>query len=95
MLVTNATSRLSADLHALGLAGFFHAVVNSSEVGVAKPDARIFQVALDYAGIAAGRALFVDDTKANVAAATALGIASHQFTGHESLRAFLRREGVA
>ena len=51
VLVTNATSRLSCDLQALGLTGLFHAVVNSSELGVAKPDARIFEVALDRADL--------------------------------------------
>jgi len=95
VLVTNATSRLGADLQTLGLAGLFHAVVNSSEVGVAKPAARIFQVALDRAGVPAAQALFVDDTEANVLAASALGITSHRFTGDEALRSFLRGHGLA
>jgi putative hydrolase of the HAD superfamily len=89
VLVTNATSRLTADLRALGLIHLFHAVVNSSEVGVAKPEARIFRLALERAGVGAEQALFVDDTQANVEAAETLGILSHRFTAQEPLRSFL------
>ncbi len=44
-LATNATDRLPADLTALGLAGEFDAVVNSSELGTAKPAREFFAVA--------------------------------------------------
>jgi HAD superfamily hydrolase (TIGR01509 family) len=56
-----------ADLAALGLMERFHAVVNSCEVGFAKPGARIYRAALTSAAAAAERALCVDDTPANVA----------------------------
>ena len=90
ILVTNATSRLRADLAALGLSGLFRAVVNSSEVGFAKPDPRIFQIALERAGVRAAQALFVDDSAMNVDSAAALGIRSHLFTAQAPLRQFLR-----
>lgn len=52
-----------------------HAIVDSSEEGVRKPDARIFEIALArLGGIDPGRAIFVDDYPANVAAAEALGM---------------------
>jgi putative hydrolase of the HAD superfamily len=52
-----------------------HHVVDSSEVGVRKPDARIFEIALErLGGIDPARAIFVDDFEANVAAAQALGM---------------------
>jgi len=52
-----------------------HQVVDSSEVGVRKPDARIFGIALErLGGIDPARAIFVDDFEANVAAAQALGM---------------------
>lgn len=79
VLVTNATDRLDADLRALGIAGDVDAVVNSSTVGVAKPDPRLLQVALAAGGASASRSLFVDDTAAHVAAAEALGLAGHVF----------------
>ncbi|MBW2426645.1 MAG: HAD family phosphatase [Deltaproteobacteria bacterium] len=52
-----------------------HEIVDSSEIGIRKPDPRIFQHALEIlGGIAPERALFVDDYPANVEAAEALGI---------------------
>ena len=94
VLVTNATSRLPRDLLALGLSEHFHAVVNSSQVGVAKPNKGIFGVALERSGATPAQALFIDDTAANVEAASLLGILSHAFDGHKGMSAFLRQAGV-
>jgi len=43
-------------------------------MGVAKPDPRIFTMALDEVGCAASKTIFVDDKRRNVDAATALGM---------------------
>jgi putative hydrolase of the HAD superfamily len=94
ILATNATSRLSRDLHRLGLANRFYVVANSSELGVAKPSAAYFEGALHRANAQACEALFVDDSIANVRAALAAGIVAHHFTGHEALSSFLREAGV-
>ena len=52
-----------------------HAIVDSSEVGIRKPDRRIYEHALEQlGGIDPSRAVFVDDFPANVAAAEALGM---------------------
>ena len=94
VLVTNATSRLPRDLAALGIAERFHAVVNSSEIGFAKPASAFYRVVLERAGVAAEHALFIDDSIANVQAATALGMQGHHFTGHHEMQAFLHSVGV-
>jgi putative hydrolase of the HAD superfamily len=94
VLVTNATSRLPHDLLALGLSERFYAVVNSSQVGVAKPSKEIFGVALERSGATPAQALFIDDTVANVESASSLGILSHVFIGHHGMSAFLRQAGV-
>lgn len=50
------------------------AIVDSSEIGIRKPDPRIFEHALEtLGGIDPRRAIFVDDFEANVLAAEALG----------------------
>jgi putative hydrolase of the HAD superfamily len=90
VLVTNATSRLRSDLQSLGLSNSFHAIVNSSEVGHAKPDSEIFLAALQVAGSQPEHALFVDDSQSNVQSAASLGILAHHFTGHIALADFLR-----
>src|SRR5512142_1175161 len=61
VLVSNATTRLEADLAELGLARAVDLVVNSARVGAAKPDRRIYLAAARAAGAPAGRCLFVDD----------------------------------
>jgi putative hydrolase of the HAD superfamily len=53
----------------------FDFVVDSSDVGIRKPDPRIFQIAVDRLdGIAADRAVFLDDYQANVDAARDFGL---------------------
>lgn len=53
----------------------FDVVIDSSEVGMRKPDRRIYELALErLGGIAPGRAAFLDDFEGNVAAAEALGL---------------------
>jgi putative hydrolase of the HAD superfamily len=52
----------------------FDAIVLSSDVGVCKPDPRIFHRALAQLGVAASETLFVDDRERNVNGARALGI---------------------
>ncbi|WP_327090813.1 HAD-IA family hydrolase [Nonomuraea sp. NBC_01738] len=52
----------------------FDAVVSSAKVGVAKPDARIYEIAAETAGAEPGRCLFIDDRLDNVEAARALGM---------------------
>ena len=52
----------------------FHCVIDSSEVGVRKPDPRIFELALDRLGVPAARAVFLDDYAGNVAAARRIGM---------------------
>ena len=51
-----------------------HAIVDSSEIGIRKPDPRIYEHALaTLGGIDPARAIFVDDLEANVFAAESLG----------------------
>jgi putative hydrolase of the HAD superfamily len=57
----------------------FHGLILSYEVGAAKPDAAIFKLALERAGVKPDEALFVDDQLANVEAAREIGIHAIQF----------------
>jgi epoxide hydrolase-like predicted phosphatase len=53
----------------------FDAVIDSSAVGVRKPDPRIYRMALDaLGGVAPEAAVLVDDAVGNIAAAKAIGI---------------------
>ncbi|MEU1022060.1 HAD family phosphatase [Streptomyces sp. NPDC005904] len=92
LLVTNATPWLADDLALLGLtgpAGLFDDVISSADLGVTKPDPRFYRAAVERAGVAAGRCLFVDDRQENVAAAEALGMPAVLFREPADLRAAL------
>jgi epoxide hydrolase-like predicted phosphatase len=54
-------------------------VIISAEVGVAKPDERIYQIAIDRLGVMAEEAVFVDDIPENVAAAQRFGMKAIRF----------------
>ncbi|MGW0531631.1 HAD family hydrolase [Streptomyces sp. NPDC003032] len=92
LLVTNATPWLADDLALLGLtgpAGLFDDVISSADLGVTKPDPRIYETAVERAGVAPGRCLFVDDRQENVEAARALGMTGLLYREPAGLRAVL------
>jgi epoxide hydrolase-like predicted phosphatase len=74
-LVTNNVREFRRYWEELVPLELFDVVIDSSEVGMRKPDPRIFGLALDRLGVLADRAVFVDDWPGNVAAAEALGMA--------------------
>jgi len=52
----------------------FEVIVDSSAVGMRKPDPRIYHMALDQLGVAPERSVFLDDAPGNIAAARAIGM---------------------
>ncbi len=61
----------------------FDQVVISSEVGLAKPDPRIFALTLDRLKVTGPEAVFVDDFPENTAAAAAAGLHAVRFLNTE------------
>ena len=78
-----------AALPAAPAIGLLDAIVVSGFEGVAKPDPRIFAIAVSRHGLVPARTLFVDDAPVNVAAAAALGFDAVLFTGADDLRCAL------
>jgi 2-haloacid dehalogenase len=74
--------------------GWFEAVVISGEVGVSKPDPRIYRHLLERTGFDPVSTLFVDDVAANLAVARELGMVAVQFSHPDTLRADLRALGL-
>lgn len=74
----------------------FHHVIDSSEVGLRKPDPRIFELALEkLGGVSPEQAVFVDDFEGNVEAARRVGLRGVHMTEDyaaalDELRALLR-----
>jgi HAD superfamily hydrolase (TIGR01509 family) len=75
-IVTNNTlAEQQAKLEICGLASCVDVLVASQEVGIAKPDPRIFRIALAQLGVAAEQAVMVGDSwSADVLGARAAGI---------------------
>ncbi|MET7301843.1 HAD-IA family hydrolase [Embleya sp. NPDC005575] len=88
-LVSNATTRLERDLARQGLADLADTVVNTSRIGVIKPDPRVYLMAAARAGAPVHRCLFVDDTAANVKAAREVGMTALHYRRIEDLRGAL------
>lgn len=72
----------------------FRDILVSGEVRLVKPDPAIYRMALDRFGLAPHDAVFVDDNRANVDAAAALGIHAVLFDGADRFRAQLVGHGL-
>lgn len=72
----------------------FTEIVLSGEVGINKPDLRIFQILLDRIGLPAQECLLIDDASANIASAQALGFQTIRFEDPESLEQELASLGI-
>lgn len=60
-IVSNAEGQIEGDAKRMGLTPYFDVIIDSHVVGVAKPDPRIFQIALDRIGSRASETLFAGD----------------------------------
>jgi len=94
-LLSNATTRLRADLDRLGLTGVLDEVFSSAELGLAKPDADVFRVVCARLGVAPSECGFVDDTAGHVRAAEAVGLVGHRYVSPAGLVGFLTTHGVS
>ena len=72
----------------------FRTIFVSGELRLIKPDPAIYRHVLGAIGAPAGDCLFIDDAPKNVAAAAALGLQAHRFTGAAALRAELAGLGL-
>ncbi len=83
-IVSNCDENTRPLLVSLGVAALADALVLSCEVGVAKPDARIFRYALGRLGVTVDTAVFVDDTADFCTAAESLGLSAMQIVRGDS-----------
>ena len=74
-MISNAWPEIREQIeHEWRIADAFDKLIISAEVGLAKPDPRIYQLALEGLGVQASQAIFVDDFIENLEAASALGM---------------------
>ena len=94
-----ALSNWSAETFPVALERFdflawFEGILISGEVGMNKPDRRIFEHLAERFGIEPAAAVFVDDSAANIDAATQLGFRTIRFTDATALRRELLHLGL-
>ena len=78
-LISNAFSGLRPWIVSKKFEDVFDAMIVSAEIGVIKPDPRIFQIALEKLGVRPEEAVFLDDFFENVKGARAFGMQAIHF----------------
>ena len=63
----------------------------SGEVGLAKPDPRIFELTIERCGLTPASTIYVDDVRSNVDAARQLGLNALHFENAQQLRSDLEQ----
>jgi putative hydrolase of the HAD superfamily len=79
-LLSNAWSDMREYLVGQKIDDAFDQLIISAEVGIMKPDLRIYRLALEKLGVAPAEAIFVDDSIVNIEGARAVGMYAIQFT---------------
>ncbi|MFH1524688.1 MAG: HAD family phosphatase [Chloroflexota bacterium] len=78
-LISNAWSGLRSWIVKEKFDDAFDAMIISAEIGIAKPDAHIYQIALEKLDVVPAEAVFLDDFPENVKGAHAIGMAAIHF----------------
>ena len=78
-LISNAWSDMREYLIRKKIDDAFEHLTISAEVGMAKPETKIYHLALEQAQVKAGEAVFVDDVLANIEACEAVGMKGIHF----------------
>jgi putative hydrolase of the HAD superfamily len=87
-LITDAQSAYArAELHKVGLLGYFDPIVVSGDHGYRKPDRRLFQRALDALGVAAENTLYVgNDMYRDIYGAREAGMRTVMFDSDQGVK---------
>lgn len=74
--------------------GCFRDILVSGDENMVKPDPAIYRLLLERNGLVAGRCAFVDDSRANIAAAESVGLHAVHFTAPSTLARDLAALGL-
>jgi putative hydrolase of the HAD superfamily len=78
-VISNAWDGLRQYMVKNGFDDAFDSIIISADVGAAKPQPRIYELALQSLGVTAAQAVFIDDFEENITAARALGMTGIHF----------------
>ena len=94
-VVSNANSVEAGKIQAKEMYKHFDVVVLSFQIGVRKPDPKIYEVALNKLNAKASEVVFVDNVKTNIEEAKKLGFHGVLFKDVRSLKVQLSNLGVS
>jgi putative hydrolase of the HAD superfamily len=89
-ILTNGTTRVEAEVEALGIDREVDHLFNSARIGYAKPDPRVFAHVLATLGIAADECVFTDDSPPKCEGARTVGMHVVDYTNAAELERALR-----
>jgi putative hydrolase of the HAD superfamily len=93
-ILTNGTTRVESECERLGLTREFDHLFNSSRIGYAKPDRRVFEHVLRVLELEGPGCAFADDNPRKLTGAREVGMHTIHFTGADALAHELRALGV-
>lgn len=94
-LCSNALITLRAELEVEpALLGLFDVIVISAEVGLRKPDPRVFELTAELLHLPLAACLLIDDKPRNTLAAQAIGMPAITFTSPQQLLQELSQRGL-
>lgn len=94
-LLSNAWDDLRQVLNTrIPIGHLFDDLVISAEVGMGKPDLRIFRLSVDRLGVQPQEAVFIDDVMANVEAARTIGLNAIHYQNNPQLLADLKMYNI-
>ena len=93
-VLSNTIADHAQILRSRGVYAPFNPCVLSCEVGLRKPDARIYQMTCELLNTAPEHCLFIDDLEVNIKGAKACRMQTHHFVGVAKLRKRLGELGL-
>ncbi len=93
-ILSNATTRLEADLERAGVAAEVDVIISSARLGIAKPDPAVYVAAAEQLQAEPSAILFVDDQAHNVVAAREAGMHAEVYMGAAALVTLVERAGL-
>lgn len=92
-VLTNGTDTIAAEMKSLGLDLRFDAVFNSADMGIAKPDRRVFERVSAALGVDPVEVFFTDDSESKLRGAIEVGMTARRFLGVDAFRFHLAEVG--
>lgn len=93
-MLSNIDDRLAKVIRDFGLYEPFDPCLLSYEIGLEKPDPKIYEVLLNQMSLPAHEIVFIDDKLENIEAAQKLGMDALLFTSQELLEKDLEKRGI-